>query len=374
MEQHLRPAADGVMSILSRYVSRVFLAHVVLVLFGFVALVQLLDLLNSADRIIKHHGDSPLALLRYAGLRLPELVSFLLPFSVLIASLLALARLAQHNEVLAMKSMGMSYYKLLVRFAPAAFSVALLHLAFADQIAPSASRALADWYAASTKLREPQDAADQSASGLWMRSGLTVVRVGAVLDKGSQLRGVTLFVRDKDGNLVGRITADRALHSDGAWRLLNVERLSLADRPGGELVRTAEMPWETDLTPKHLHVLTTPPGSLSIRELLAFLSDAGLGNHPDYWYKTWLHKRIAVPVASFLMILLAAPVAQGMQRHGGMGAGIAVGVALGFLYFVVDGLGLALGEAGAIPPALAAWTAPLLFASIGVTTLFSIER
>lgn len=361
------------MSTLSRYVSRVFLAHVVLVLFGFVALVQLLDLLNNADRIIKHHGDSSLALLRYAGLRLPELVSFLLPFSVLIASLLALARLAQHNEVLAMKSMGMSYFKLLVRFAPAALSVALLHLAFADQVAPSASRALADWSATSSKQNAPTQPADPNASALWIRSGVTVVRVDSVLDQGRELRGITLFQREENGNLAGRITAERALHADGSWRLLNVERLSL-DRPGGVVVRDPEMPWETELTPKHLVDLTTPPGSLSIRELLAFIKDAGLGNHPDYWYKTWLHKRIAVPVASFLMILLAAPVAQGMQRRGGMGTGITVGVTLGFLYFVVDGLGLALGEAGAIPPVLAAWTAPLLFASIGVTTLFSIER
>src|SRR3546814_3144490 len=78
-----------------------------------------------------------------------------------------------------------------------------------------------------------------------------------------------------------------------------------------------------------------------------------------------MQKRIALPAAVLIMLLLAAPVAQGLQRHGGIVAGLAAGTGLGFLYFITDGFVLALGEAGAIPPVLAAWTPALIFASLG---------
>lgn len=361
------------MPTLTRYVSRVFLAHLVLMLVGFVTLVQLFDLLNNAGGLFKRHGDGTMVLLRYAGLRLPEIVTSLVPFSVLMASLMSLARLALHNEVLALKAAGLSYYRLLVSFVPALLCVAALHLALADQLAPAASRSLAEWEAAAMALDPEVIERGPVDTSIWVRNGPTIVRVGQVLDDGRELRDLTLFRRDEDGNLVDRITAAYALHRHGGWQLRETERFSISERPGGELVRAPEMNWETDLLPDHFADLQAPPGSLSMRELIGFLSEAGVGNHPSYWYDTLLQKRIALPVTSFLMLLLAAPVAQALQRYGGMGGALVVGISLGFLYFVTDGLGLALGQVGAIPPLLAAWLAPMLFASVGATTLLRLE-
>jgi lipopolysaccharide export system permease protein len=74
-----------------------------------------------------------------------------------------------------------------------------------------------------------------------------------------------------------------------------------------------------------------------------------------------------------MMVLLAAPVAQSMQRQGGMVRGLALGVVLGFLYFVTDGFVLTLGEAGALPPVVAAWSPALLFGIVGSATLVRME-
>ena len=59
-----------------------------------------------------------------------------------------------------------------------------------------------------------------------------------------------------------------------------------------------------------------------------------------------------------------------MRLGGGGGARrAAVGLALGLGYLVAAGLLEALGEAAVLPPVLAAWTAPLLFAAAGVLLL-----
>jgi len=133
------------------------------------------------------------------------------------------------------------------------------------------------------------------------------------------------------------------------------------------------MVWDTRLTPGHFSDMAATPSSLSLRELRRFVSSPGVGAHASYFYETWLFKRLAIPPISLLMLLLAAPVAQGMMRQGSMAAGYMIGIGLGFFYFVTDGLVLALGEAGAIPPVLAAWTPAALFGSIGGAALLRME-
>jgi lipopolysaccharide export system permease protein len=113
---------------------------------------------------------------------------------------------------------------------------------------------------------------------------------------------------------------------------------------------------------------------LTRERLWVFAASTQLGVRPTYFYETWLQKRIALPVSSILMILLAAPVALSFgRRDRGVASGMAIGFGLGFLYFITEGLVLSLGESGAVPPFFAAWLPALLFASIGGLWLIRLE-
>ena len=353
---------------LTRYMSRLFLGHLVIVLFGFVALLQAFDLLKNADEVMQRHGESILPLIRYAGLRLPETVSFLLPLGVLMATLLTLTKLVRHNEILALRAAGLSVYRLLPTFAPVAFAVFGLHFFMGDQIVPLARQALIQWDAESRTVQADGAASDQES---WMRSGTTIVRVENVLGEGTELRGITLFIRDVKGNLVEQIAARTARYAAGQWRLFEVRRSTWPMGQAPRVTQIGEMLWPSDLDPSQLANLSTPPSRLSLLELIDFVTNPGLGEHPRYFYETWLHKRIAMPFASLVMILLAVPVANSLNR--GIGARFAVSMGLGFLFLVIDGVVLTLGEAGLFPPVLAAWTPVLLFTSIGGTILISVE-
>src|SRR5690606_31979892 len=70
-------AGGRLMPTLARYATRLFFVHVGLMLIGFVALLQLLDILSNADDVLSDHGEDMTALLRYAWLRLPESVVFM---------------------------------------------------------------------------------------------------------------------------------------------------------------------------------------------------------------------------------------------------------------------------------------------------------
>ncbi len=358
------------MRTLTGYVSRLFLVHVALMMFSFVALLQLIDLLNNTDRLFDRHGNSFMVVVRYVGYRLPELASFITPFAVLLGSLMVLSRLAQSAEVLALKAAGVSYYRLLLAFLPAGLLVAAFHFVMADQVAPVATRAMAEWDASADELAP--DPKSDPAAAVWIRDGQTLVRVSSVGRRGTLLNDVTLFERDANHDFRYRITAARAIYGENGWRLYDVERFAPAPSASG-IQRFSELPWETALLPTHFSNLAASPASLSLRQLRAFARNQDVGSHPTYFYETWVNRRMALPAISLIMVLLAAPVAQSLQRQRGVALGLIVGIGLGFLYFIADGLLQALGESGMLPPLLAAWSPMALFTMIGAASLIRVE-
>ena len=352
-----------------RYMSRSLLSHLAMTFIGFVALLQILDLLNNTDDVIERHGSWG-AVARYALLRLPELASFILPFAMLIATLLVLAKLARSNEIMALKSSGLSFYRLLSSLAPVTLLIGLLHFLVSDQVVPRTAQALQAWDAAAD-VANGRGQGTRTEPGVWVRDGNSFIHLRIIVAEGTELLGVTVFRRD--GSVMSeRLIAKRAVFGGTGWKLFDVQKLSLvgSDRRPQDL---AEMPWETSLTPGHLADLAADPAKLSLAEVWRFVSNPDVGSRPVDFYQTWLLRKIAIPFVTLMMVLLAAPVAQGMLRHGGLGTGLAVGVGIGFLYFVADGLLLALGEIGTIPPVVAAWSPTVLFGAIGVSVLLKIE-
>ncbi|HWA45940.1 MAG TPA: LPS export ABC transporter permease LptG [Hypericibacter adhaerens] len=353
------------------YVSRMLIMQFALMLFGFTALLQLLDLLNNTSKLFARHGLSLSTILHYIWLRLPDLASFLFPFCVLIAALLVLSRLAQSAEVMAMKAAGLSYWRILASFLPAAFVIAALHFVVADQVAPVAARAMEDWNAAAVDFTADSD--KDAPAPVWARDGYNLARVVVVLDRGRSLSGVTLFLRSSASLFQERVVAGRAEFRDGGWDLYQVERTLIGPTGATEIIRQAEWRWVTNLSPQHFSDLAATPASLSLRELHNFAANENVGSRPVYYYETWFNKRLALPIMTLIMLLLAAPVAQSLRRQRGVGWGFMAGVGMGFLYFIADGILQSLGESGMLPPMLAAWSSVVLFAAIGITGLIKIE-
>jgi lipopolysaccharide export LptBFGC system permease protein LptF len=75
-----------------------------------------------------------------------------------------------------------------------------------------------------------------------------------------------------------------------------------------------------------------------------------------------LHRKIAFPLATIVVTLLAVPFAVTTGRRGAL-YGIGVGIVCAITYMVMMNVFFALGTGGVLPPALAAWAPNLLFAA-----------
>lgn len=354
--------------IFMRYMSRLFAVRFALILGGLVVLVLLLDIMAQSSGIISG-ADGVAGLGRYGWLRLPLIASRLIPFCVLIAALITLIGLGRHHELVVMMGAGVSQFKLILAFLPPVLVIAAAHFWIDDRATPASIKALETWGIAGYSY------APSSASGdgavMWVRAGNDVIRLRRDSIGANRLGALSIFRRDNRGNLIERLDAASAVNNYGVWTLHDVTRF---DVELNSLSKIAELAWPGDLRPSQIATLSSHPRALSLSSVWRFVRSPGFGSRPLYVYKTWLNRKLAVPFASLLMILLAVPLTQRFQRHGGGGSTLAIGIAIGFCFFVFDGFTLAVGEAGLLPPVIAAWAPTLAFGAVGATIGFYGER
>jgi lipopolysaccharide export system permease protein len=335
-----------------------------LVLVGLVALAALLDLMAHADQVVA--GDGVSALWRYFTLRLPVIVSKLLPFSVLIGALLTLVSLVRHGELVVLLGAGVSQWRLMAAFVPVVGLLGLVHFWLDDTAVPAATAELRAWSATD------YGATARRGGQTWLREGNDIIRLGTLgADSKGRFTGVTIFQRDAEGLLAARLDAATAVLEDGAWVLYDVARYDVARNT---IEAHARLPWSGRLRPDLLSTLAAHPRELSLGDISGYLAAPGFGSRPLYVYQTWFNRKLVAPLASLLMIVIAVPLSQRFQRRGGAAVTLALGIALGFCFFVFDGFALAVGEAGLVPPVIAAWAPTLAFAAMGGALGFHVER
>lgn len=352
--------------ILARYLTRLFVARLLAMLFGLGSLAVLMDIVANSDDIVGAGDSVAAALGRYAILRLPGVVSQILPLTVLIAMLLTMSSLARHSELTAITGSGVSQLRLIAAMLPAVVAVSALQFLLDDRVVPRATSELRAWGVGDFKSFVEKD----KGKKIWFRQGDNYVSVRKIAKRRNELVGVTIFDRDAEGHVRERIEAQRATYSDGAWILEAVSRTS----SDSETVTTVpRLTWPNAIEFSILKSLSYHPKELPWIELRRLAAQSGFGNRPIYLYQVWLQKKIARPLATILMIVLAVAAVQRLRPRQQGGLMLTVGISAGFVYWIFDELVLTIGEAGLLPVVVAAWAPPLTLAAAAMTVILRHE-
>jgi lipopolysaccharide export system permease protein len=345
--------------IIRRVASRILAAIAVLL-----AVMQILDLLEVTPDIISR-GLGFGGVLHYAALRLPRLLDQAAPLGVLAGSIFAFMKLAGDSEVVAMRASGVSVYRLLMMTLPVAMLVMVIDFTAVEVIAPRTDSALLTWWRATA----PVTATAPKPKAFRVGGDLAIASTKDLT--GRSLSDVSIYRRDVTGRLVERIKAPSATYVGGVWRL-NAPKFVRFDAASVRTGQAAEMNWGERFLPADVQSLFFGDDTLSAASASRALRGGGAQRPPSY-YATRVQRAIAGPIGAIVMLILSLPIALASFRSS-RGAVFVVGsLAAGLLYIVADGLLSALGESGAVAPALAAWAAPVTFAALGGAILLRLE-
>ena len=352
------------------YMARMFLVRFAAVLFGLVLVLLSLDLLGETDKILAYAGNGDAEILRYVSFRAPQIVARFLPFSALLATLVTLATLNQHSEVIAMKAAGVSAHQILAPLILVSLGVAGLSFWFNDHVVTRATAALNAWQDADYG---PVMLRGDVQTNVWVRDGDNLIHAREVVGEGAntRLKDVSVHVRD-GGSLLRIVTAAGAKQaSGGGWLVTDA---TIFDVAAGTKRHVDQFITGVGVTPDRFTLSTVDAGEMSFGALRKAIEDLKAAGKPTTALEAGLWHKISTPLSAVLMPLLAGVAAFGTARSGQLFLRAVIGMGLGFLYFVADNFALAMGNLGAYPPLLAAWGPFALFLMIGELVLLRTEE
>lgn len=340
------------MNLLDRYLAGMFLRRFVITLVGMVALLGVLDALSNADLLPLGGGLGDQ--FRYMVLRLPVLMDRILIFALLMALLLTYVSLIRSNELVAIAGAGISVFGQVRALIPAVVIATIISAAVIDQMNPMATQALENWLgpeAVHGDRKGPQQ--------LWLADGDLLIEVGGLRD--GVLTDVTLFERDEEGRVNAISHAASASHVPGGWALSGVAQIRYDNQP----VAPPEL-WQTAQTPKTLRLLLAEPRDLSLFNLYRLSRMRGSGSLPSDAYLVWFLTRVSLPFVAIGFLLLTVPIMQHFGRNDSGEASLAIGVAAGFVFMVMDGVLKTLSENGSLSAIIAVSVPVVLLLLVGL--------
>jgi lipopolysaccharide export system permease protein len=354
---------------LAFYMVKLFLTRSFAVLFALILVLETLDLLGEAGKILAIPGNGDAALWHYVVLRIPLLISRFLPFSVLLGTLIAFVGLNQNSEVVAMKAAGLSAHQILAPLIVASIGIAAVLFAFNEGVVVNSARHVNAW---SDNDYKPIPPTSGILSNVWLLEGGNLVRAGIVSGRGSEMVLHRVSIYDRTGGVLQRVfNADRATPSRGGWLLHQVQ---VYDANMNVVRRLADMEALEGVRPDQFTLAKVDPTVLDYWTLKERIFELEAAGRPTDEARAGLAHKLSGPLSTVLMPLLAAIAAFGLARSGQLMLRASLGMALGFAYFVADNFSLAMGNAGAYPPMVAAWAPFLLFLLIGETVLVRTEE
>lgn len=352
------------------YMARLFLVRTIAVLAGLVLILQTLDMLGESGKILAWPSNGDAELWRYAGLRTPQIIARFLPFSVLLSTIITLATLNQNSEVIAMKSAGISAHQILAPLVLASFGIAVVAFVFNERIVVRSTATLAAWESMDYG---PIAKKSQNISNVWVRDGDDIVHATAVSGRGdaTMVEQIEIFERD-GGDLIATTQAGGAVRDGTGWRLTG--KVEHFDVTRGVPTQRSDLRFGDGITPDQFSLSDVKSDEHAFRPLLRAIHNLEKAGRPTSALRAGLWHKISGPLSIMLMPLLAGVAAFGLARSGKLFIRAVIGMGLGFAYFVADNFALAMGNLGAFPGWLAAWSPFLLFLMIGELVLIMTEE
>lgn len=319
------------MRILDRYIALNYLQGMVPVLLLLLALFSFLALADELEEVGKgtfRQIDAFLVVLYTTPRRMVDL----LPVTALLGGLMGLGALANHQELMAARSAGLSKARMALPVFRASLLVAAIVILMQSWLVPVSERA-----AAELRSRSLESVSLDMGGRLkfWTRSGQNFVHVRDV-QYNRLLRGVQIYRTDESGELKTLIEAEQAtIVGADTWLLQNVTRTELSGMRADEEV-VESMRWTNLISQEQAEVLILPLEALAPHELLLYIRHLKSNGLDTHHFRVIFWKQISVAIAVIAMGLLSLPLLVGSTRAISASQRIVIGGIIGILFYLVQ--------------------------------------
>jgi LPS export ABC transporter permease LptG/LPS export ABC transporter permease LptF len=352
-------------SLLDRYVVVSYLRAFALAFVALIGLFYIAAFLDHSDKVFKGQATW-LTLVTYFVYQTPEYVYYVIPLSVLLATLVTIGLLTKNSEIIVMKACGISLYRVALPLLLCALAAGATLFALEQSIlGPWTRRA----YAIRHVMRGLPPQTFDVLERQWLAGTNGDIYHYAYFDpRKQQLAQLSIYqFEGQMSRLERRVFAERAMflrsrnpaqpgewHAEQGWVR---EFASNGDTERFSSFAESRLAMEPA---SYFETQQPEPKYMSYSQLKAYVARLRSSGFDVGEQEVALARKISFPFVTLIMTLLAVPFAVTTGRRGAM-YGIGAGIVLAIAYWVAISVFGALGSGGLVAPSLAAWAPNLLF-------------
>jgi len=351
--------------ILDKYVLRELLYPFVFGIAAFSSIFIASTMLFKLTQYITKYGASLETVARMFMYNLPEVINYTFPMSMLLASLMAFGKLSGSSEIVAMKSGGISFYRIVAPVVVVGFFVSMFSLVWAEKVVPQCKAKAA--YILNVDIRHNTKPTTQEHIIIKTFSGnrQSITYANSFEEKKGLMKGITIEEFEK-GKISRIQTAKTGQWENGSWRIRDGKIFQLDAEEGVQSTASFKEQFiPLDLHPRQISWQQKEPEEMTIAELKESIRVRNKQKLSAARQWCEIYMRINIPLASLFFAVIGACLGTQKQRTSSS-IGLGISIIVIFIYYAVMTMTTGLGKGGIIPPLLACTIPNILSAFVGL--------
>ncbi|MBN1931226.1 MAG: LPS export ABC transporter permease LptG [Desulfobacterales bacterium] len=358
------------MSIIHKYIIRQILKYLAIVLVMVICIYIAIDFFEKIDDFIE--AGLPLSkALPYFIFKIPFIIAQIIPVCLLLAVLITFGLMRKNNEIIALKSCGISIYYLVKPILLLGILAGLtLFLLFEVLVPITLDKANRIWIVDVKK----KSLITSKEKNIWLKDNRLITHIQYYHPEEKAVFGISLYYFDKDFKLIKRIDAKKSIYTQNKWLFYDLMESNLDPEKKTYQVTFYQQKFENlNLLPEDLKQVIKKSEEMTFKELLAYIKKIEAEGYDAATYRTDLHAKIAFPFVCIIMCILGTGLAVKGKKDEGITLNIAYGIGIAFVYWIFYSFCISLGYGDMLPPEIAAWIANFVFLCLGFFTLLHAQ-
>lgn len=343
------------MRILDKYIIKELLGPFIFGIASFASVFIGTGTMLRIAQFVTQYGASMSSVIKLFIYSLPPIIVLTFPMSMLLAALLAFGRLSGSSEITAMRSGGISFYRLAMPVFIVALFVSVFAVFFNELVVPQSTIAYNRVVREEIQKNNTMKSQEHIVIKDIKDGSLERLTYARKFEQSTSTMHAVAIQEFEGDHLVRLENAERAVYQDNHWIMYNGTIHDLTVE--GKIDRTMQFEQQNmpmTKTPSAISNEQKKPDEMTIKELKQHIKILKQQYVKAANYEVELHQRLAIPMASFVFALIGTPL--GLQpNRSSSSIGLGISIIIIFIYYTIMTVTTALGQGAAIPAALAAW-------------------
>lgn len=359
------------MNLIDRYILKQFIFTLVFAIVALCVIFLVVNLLENLDDFMDNDATF-MVIAKYYIHYFPEILKILTPVATLLSTLFTVGKLSTLNEITAMKTGGMSLYRIMIPLTIVGLAISFGQLYFNGWVVPKSN---------TKKLAIEREYLKKSKSGgpiynLFLRDAprknVSFGYYNADMKTGHKI-AIEYYSDKFQPRLLKRIEADtlKWINSEKKWYMINGFERTYNDNDinirsfGREVI---------DLNVKHNQIvqLNKSVSEMNLDEFRNYIKLLKSGGKDVRKQMIEYYGEYAFPYANLIVILFGVPFAS-IRKKGGIAVQIGAAMVISFTYMIFIKFSQTIGYSMGIEPVIAAWIANIFFFILGLFTIFNTK-